>query len=111
VGLPEEVVPAEELALTTEALVREVPPAVVTPHALGVPRALQYVEQELVQDGLGAARTLDDHAGGSGGVQRGGVGPTCTHDHRDFRARHSVGTNLREGWKERGNGRNGVSSK
>ena len=57
-----------------------------------MPRALQYVEQELVQDGLGAARTLDDHAGGSGGVQRGGVGPTCTHDHRGCRARHSVGT-------------------
>jgi hypothetical protein len=43
-----------------------------------VPRALQHVEQELVQDGLGATRTLDDHTGGGGGVQRGGVGPTCT---------------------------------
>jgi hypothetical protein len=43
-------------------------------------------------------------------VQRGGVGPTCTHDHRGCRARHRDGTNLREGWKGGGNGRNGVSS-
>lgn len=76
--LPEEVVPAEEFALATEALVREVASTVVAAHALGVPRALQHVEQELVQDGLGATRTLDDHTGGGGGVQRGGVGPTCT---------------------------------
>jgi hypothetical protein len=45
-----------------------------------VPCALQHVQQELVQDGLGTARALDDHAGG--GVQRGGMGPTCTHYHR-----------------------------
>jgi hypothetical protein len=44
-----------------------------------VPCALQHVQQELVQDGLGTARTLNDHAGD--GVQRGGVGPTWTQQH------------------------------
>ena len=75
---PEEVVPAEELALAAEALVGEVAPAVVAPHAFCMPRALQHVEQELVQDGLSAARAFNDHACSSG-VQRGGVGPTWQH--------------------------------
>ncbi|KAJ8885898.1 hypothetical protein PR048_012104 [Dryococelus australis] len=69
--LPEEVVPAEELALATEALVREVAVAVVAAHALGVPRALQHVQQELVEDGLVAARARHDHgAGGARLVRR-----------------------------------------
>lgn len=73
---PEEIVPTEELALSAEALVGEIASAVVASHTFGVPRALQDVEQELVKDGLSAARALDDHAGSSGGVQHGGVGPT-----------------------------------
>lgn len=78
--LPEEVISTEELALATEALVRQVAPAVVAAHTLSVPCALQDVEQELVQDGLRTARALDDHAGGSGRVQRGRMGSTCRQE-------------------------------
>lgn len=59
--LPEEVVPAEQLRLPGEAFVDEGRMAVVTPDAVGVPRPLQYVQQELVQDGLVAARAGDQH--------------------------------------------------
>jgi hypothetical protein len=48
VTLPEEVIPAEELALSTEALVCEVASAIIAAYTLGVPCALQYVQQELV---------------------------------------------------------------
>lgn len=59
--LPEEVVPAEELPLAREALVRQVGVTVEAAYALRVPRPLQDVQQELVQDGLVAARARYQH--------------------------------------------------
>lgn len=60
--LPEEVVPAEELGFPGEALVGEGLAAVHAAHAGRVPRALQHLQQELVQDGLVAARARHHRA-------------------------------------------------
>lgn len=63
---PEEVVPTEEFALSTEAFVCEVVVAVDAADAVRMPRPVQHVQQELVEDGLVAARAGDDHRGGGG---------------------------------------------
>lgn len=54
-GLPKEVVPTEELVVSRVALVGERRAAVGAADARRVPRALQNVQQELVQDRLLAA--------------------------------------------------------
>lgn len=52
VDSPEEVVPAEQLAIPGVALVRQDGGALVAPHTVRVPLALQHAHEELVQDGL-----------------------------------------------------------
>lgn len=62
--VPEKVPPAEEFSLAAEALVGEVTVTVDTANTLGVPRPVQHIQQELVEDGLVAASACDDHGGG-----------------------------------------------
>jgi hypothetical protein len=70
---PKKVVPTEQLALPTETLLGEMRVAVVTPDALGVPRSVQHIQQELIQDGFVAGGARDDHvAGGRVEGRRGG---------------------------------------
>lgn len=73
---PKKVVPTEELALPTETLVGEVRVAVVTPDALCVPRSVQHIQQELIQNGLVAGGARDDHVAGGRVERRGAPRPT-----------------------------------
>lgn len=62
--LPEEVHFTVELAVSGEALLREVAVAFATLNALGVPRSVQHVEEEAVQNGPFTAGTVDHHDSG-----------------------------------------------
>lgn len=61
---PEKVIPAEEFPLAAEALVGEVVVAVHTADTLGVPRPVENIQKEFVQDWLVTAGTGDDHGVG-----------------------------------------------
>ena len=83
---PEEVLPAVNLALAEEALLRQVGLAVAALHALGVPLPVQKVQQEAVQDGPLASGTLRHGGRGYSGdaltpvvTQPGGQGVQRTH--------------------------------
>lgn len=61
--------------------------AVDAADALGVPRPVQHVQQELVEDGFVAARTRDDH----------GVGGGRRHSTSSWNKRHSHNAELSVG--------------
>lgn len=60
--LPKKICAAEELSLPTETLIGERGVTVEAPDTVRVPRPLQDVQQELVQDRLVAARAGNQHS-------------------------------------------------
>lgn len=59
---PEEIVPTEEFTLAGETLVGEWCVTVETSDTVRMPRPLQDIQQELVQDGLVTARARYQHS-------------------------------------------------
>ena len=64
-GLPEEVLTAEESAVAREALVGERTATLAALDALGVPHAVEDVQQEPVEDRAVATGTQQQHPGSS----------------------------------------------
>lgn len=83
--LLEKIISTKQFAITREALLLQVHLALATLHTLDVPRAVEHVEQEAVQNGLITAWTLRGHVGARRGdhwinqvVARAGCGRRST---------------------------------